>query len=136
MKKCGKCGMMMTDDCAFCPSCGSSMDTTTKTSGNEVNYSSVQVPQYMVVQAPQKPTNGVGLAGMIIGILSYLFCWVPVLDLILGVVGIILSGVGLHRKERYRLNGFAIAGLVLSIIALVFSAIYVPAFFVLLGQTA
>ncbi len=93
----------------------------------------------MVVQAPQaplKPMNGVGLAGMIIGILSYIFCWVPVLDFILGLIGVILSGVGLSRKERYRLNGFAVAGLVLGIIGLVIGVIYMIVFFAVLSQMA
>lgn len=90
----------------------------------------------MVVQAPLKPMNGVGLAGMIIGMLSYIFCWVPVLDFILGLIGVILSGVGLSRKERYRLNGFAVAGLVLGIIGLVIGVIYMIAFFAALSQVA
>ena len=134
MKKCGKCGMIVSDDCTFCPSCGAVMEAAQVT-GNAQVCSPIQVPQYMVVQAPQKPTNGVGLAGMIIGILSYILCWVPVLDFLLGMIGIILSGVGLRRKERYRLNGFAVAGLVLSIIGLVIGIIYMIAFFFLLVQT-
>lgn len=73
---------------------------------------------------------------MIIGILSYIFCWVPVLDFILGLIGVILSGVGLSRKERYRLSGFAVAGLVLGIIGLVIGVIYMIAFFAALSQMA
>lgn len=73
---------------------------------------------------------------MIIGILSYIFCWVPVLDFILGLIGVILSGVGLSRKERYRLKGFAVAGLVLGIIGLVIGVIYMIAFFAALSQMA
>lgn len=80
--------------------------------------------------------NGVGSAGMIIGILSYIFCWVPVLDFILGLIGVILSGVRLSRKERYRLNGFAVAGLVLGIIGLVIGVIYMIVFFAALSQVA
>lgn len=76
-----------------------------------------------------------GLAGMIIGILSYVLCWIPVFDFILGLIGVILSDVGLSRKERYRLNGFAVAGLVLSIIGLVIGFIIMIVFFVALGQT-
>lgn len=138
MKKCSKCGTMVSDDCTFCPSCGAFMETTAQGYGNAQNDSPAQGPQYVVVQAPQapqKPMNGVGLAGMIIGILSYIFCWIPVFDFILGLVGVILSGVGLSRKERFRLNGFAVAGLVLSIIGLVIGFIIMIAFFVALGQT-
>lgn len=134
MKKCGKCGMIVSDDCTFCPSCGAVMETAQVT-GNAQVCSPIQVPQYMVAQTPQKPMNGVGLAGMIIGILSYVLCWIPVFDFILGLIGVILSGVGLSRKERYRLNGFAVAGLVLSIIGLVIGFIIMIAFFLALGQT-
>ena len=70
---------------------------------------------------------------MIVGILSYVFCWVPILGFVLGLIGVILSGIWLSRKDRYRLNGFAIAGLILSILALVWGLIYIFVFFIVIA---
>ena len=143
MKKCASCGSMLEDDYKVCPFCGANAERVSVSLEKPAseNYNGYQqppvnapqmpqnvpqnVPQYgygapaPVPAQPPKPTNGVGIAGMVFGILSYIFCWVPVFGLILGLIGVILSGVGLSRKDRYRLNGFAIAGLILSIIAMV-----------------
>ena len=141
MKKCNVCGADMPDESVVCPACGTRLGNTVRQGAEQNAYSGIpvagngQVPQY-AAQAPQKPMNGVGLAGMIVGILSYIFCWVPVLDFILGLVGVILSGVGMSRKANYRLNGFAVAGLVLSIIGLFIGLIYMIVFFVALSVAA
>ncbi len=63
----------------------------------------------------QKPINGFGLAGMVLGILSFLF---GVLFCITPVVGLVLSIIGMAKRKACRLNGFAIAGLVLSIVTI------------------
>ena len=130
MKKCASCGGMLEDNYNVCPFCGANVGNEPAAQNGgydpQVNAPQNAAPQsYAAVPAPavQKPTNSMGIAGMVIGILSYCFCWVPVLGLILGLIGVILSGVGMSRKERCRLNGFAIAGLILSIIAMVLGLI-------------
>lgn len=139
MKRCGVCGMNVSDESAFCPSCGASLEGGTDRNASEqiaFGGAARSVTEYGIESVQQKPMNGIGLAGMIIGILSYIFCWVPVFNFILGLIGVILSGVGLSRKARFRLNGFAITGLVLSIIGLFIGLIYMTAFFVVLGTAA
>ena len=69
----------------------------------------------------KKSVNGLGLAGMIVGIVSLAFGgW---LGLILGIIATSLSGVAYSRREDHRLNGFAITGLVCGIASTVWSFI-------------
>ena len=137
MKQCDACGSTLADDAKFCPHCGAPTGSVsaapqqpTVAGGGYDPSVQGMAPQNMppygyapVPVQPEKPMNGIGLAGMIFGIFSYIFCWVPVFGLILSLVGVILSGVGMGRRERCRLNGFAIAGLVLSILGLVVALI-------------
>ena len=64
--------------------------------------------------------NGKGVASLVLGIISIVFCWVPLLALVGGIVGIVLS---VKQRKEYS-NGIATAGLVTSIIGTVFSAFY------------
>lgn len=75
--------------------------------------------------------SGKGLAGFILGIISVCLCWIPFLGLILSVIAIILSGLGMRAEKR----GFAIAGLVLGIIALIPAVIISLVFVVVIATT-
>ena len=79
-----------------------------------------------------KRVNGLGLAGMIIGICGIFFGWVPVFGFLLSLTGLLLSAVGLAKRAEYRLNGFAVAGLVLNIVALIPAVLWMVAFFIAL----
>ncbi len=130
MKKCSICGAVMPDESVQCPQCKADAGTAIPLyapNGPGPHYA------YGGVSPQEKPVNGKGLAGMIVGILSYVFCWVPILGFVLGLIGVILSGIGLSRKDRYRLNGFAVAGLILSILALVWGLIYIFVFFIVIA---
>ena len=61
-----------------------------------------------------------GIAGLVFGILSLVLCWVPFVGPILGIIGIVLSGVGI-AKNWYK--GCAIGGLVTAIIGLIIGII-------------
>ena len=54
-----------------------------------------------------------GVAALIMGILSLVFCWVPFLCWIFPILGVIFGAVGIKKQK-----GMSIAGLVMSIIAL------------------
>ena len=69
---------------------------------------------------------------MIIGICGIFFGWVPVFGFLLSLTGLLLSAVGLAKRAEYRLNGFAVAGLVLNIVALIPAAQWMVAFFIAL----
>ena len=60
------------------------------------------------------------IAGLVLGIISLVLCWVPVVGPFLAVLGIIFSAVGLAGKKR---KGISIGGLVTSIIGLIVGVI-------------
>lgn len=69
-------------------------------------------------EAPQKETNRLALASMIVGIFAMLTCCIPFIQFPLAVVTIVL--VILSKKGK-PFNGFAVAGLVLGILAVIIS---------------
>ncbi len=75
---------------------------------------------------PQR-TNGMAIAGLVVGIISLILWWIPFFGLVPPIVGIILSNLG-RRAATGRT--MAIVGLVLSIIALVLALIIVVLFFI------
>lgn len=69
--------------------------------------------------------KGLGVASLILGLLSLIVIWFTgawggfyVIDGIMAIVGIILGAIGI-AKSKPRANGMAIAGLILSIIGLI-----------------
>ena len=67
---------------------------------------------------PQQEKKGLAIASMVLGITSIVPGWcIPYLPFILGLIGVILGGVSLSKKQGGK--GMAIAGLVTSIISLV-----------------
>jgi hypothetical protein len=74
------------------------------------------------------PKNGIGLAALIVGIVSLLLAWVPFLGLI-GIVAVVLGIIGLRRvKARVATNkGMALAGLILGILAVLAGIFWIVA---------
>ncbi len=69
----------------------------------------------VIVNQTEKRSNGIGTAGFILALLGVIFSWVPILDWILWIVGLILSFVGVFKKPK----GLAIAGLCLSLLGII-----------------
>jgi hypothetical protein len=67
-------------------------------------------------------------ASMVCGILSIVFCWVPVVGLVLGIIALVLSskakGHVVRNPGMYTPGGMRTAGFVCGIIGTVFSALY------------
>ena len=89
-----------------------------------------QQPQYQYQHTARNPKDGLGLSitSLVVGCCSILFCWTPVLNIILlacGIIAIIMGAAG--RKKSIlaygRASGIATAGLVLGIIGTVITGI-------------
>ncbi len=77
-------------------------------------------PQYVQPEDDSTPGNGMSVASLVLGIIALVFCWVPVFDLFLCIPSLALGIVGKIKSSKANTsNGKAIAGIVLSAIALV-----------------
>ena len=65
-------------------------------------------------------SNNLGITSLVLGIVSIVLCWVPILGLVAGIIAIILSA----KQKKIFPNGINTAGLVTGIIGTVFSALY------------
>ena len=68
------------------------------------------------------PGKGMAIASLVLGICSIVFSWVPIGNIIMSVIGLIL-GVIAQKKQREvgASTGMAVAGMVLSILTLVWA---------------
>lgn len=116
---CGKCGSPIKDGNSFCSNCGAPISDSLDLSSTQPDAKPTQtVPVVMMTQpVPAKSANGVAIAGFILGLISFILCWVPGLGMILGIVGLVLSIVGSKRKNVCGSGGvLAGLGIVFSII--------------------
>ena len=82
---------------------------------------------------PQQPKNGLGTAGFVLGLLALIFSFIPLVGVVawpLGILGLVLAAVGWHRASQGSATnkGLAIAGTVLSVLALLVCILWVAAF--------
>ena len=75
--------------------------------------------QTIIINQQEKSSNGVGIAGFVLSIIALITGWIPVFGWIIWVLGLILSFVGVFKNPK----GLAIAGLVVSLIGLLFLVI-------------
>ena len=76
--------------------------------------------------APSTKGKGLGVAGMILGIIGLIFCWLPFVGGIFALIGLILSVVGMMQASKggNPNKGMMITGLVLSIVALLINGYF------------
>lgn len=103
---CRHCGASLPEDAAFCPRCGQPL---------EAPRAARPQPAQPYPAQDERPVNQLGLAGMITAIVAL---FVPFLGFFAAIAAIVLSGIGLSRRAQYRMNGFATAGLIIGILAL------------------
>ena len=74
---------------------------------------------YPPMTPEQRSARSMGIAGMVLGIVALVFCWLWFISLPCAIVGLILSIMAMKKGEK----GMAVAGLVCSIIALAVAVI-------------
>ena len=77
--------------------------------------------------APTQGSNGLAVAGFVLGILGFLGSFIPIVNIgaiVLALIGAVLAAVGLARSKSVRAGkGLAVAGLVLSVLAVIIAII-------------
>lgn len=63
----------------------------------------------------EKKGNAMGTAGFVLALLSFVFCWAPVLNFIIWFLGALFSFIGVFKQPK----GLAITGLILSFIGII-----------------
>lgn len=108
---CPECENTVSDQAKECPHCGYPLDRMETTDPYAYAQESFQ-PESISVE--EQKLRSYGLYSFILAIVS-LFLPIPILDAIIGVIAVIMAVFGLKASKR----GFAIAGLVIGIIAVV-----------------
>lgn len=126
---CNSCGSYVPDNQAICGNCGAPVTPAQPVYQQPVYQQPVyQQPAYHapVYQPADMPRgNGIGTAGLVMGIVSAALCWIPFVNVVVfitGLLGFIFSLIGVCRRNVTG-KGKAIAGLILSIVAVVFAYI-------------
>ncbi len=129
--KCSNCGKTFKKATNYCPNCGNSLQNEEEITNEvleEVVAEEEVTPTKQEVtpansskenknnEGKSKKSNKMGLAGFIVSL-----CGLCALSFSTSIVGLVLSAIGLSKQENgtQKNRGFAIAGLVLGIIALV-----------------
>ena len=83
-----------------------------------------------------RPKNGLGLASLILGVVGLLACWLLGIGLLPGLVGLVLGIVALRRVRRgiATNRGVAITGVVLSVLAVIASAVFLALYIWVFGS--
>lgn len=118
MKFCEKCGNQLPDEAAFCPVCGMSF-ASAPAGGN------ASAPNYYTQGSyTPRPRNTPGLVGFILGIVSLVFAWIPLLGLGAAITGLIFSLKGYKLGKPTANTAYSVIGLILSIIGGVIGVLY------------
>ncbi len=141
---CNNCGTQNMAGARNCLRCGSDLtrnnyppqQANTVTHQNQMTqpyYSGNVAASSPIVQVPAMPvagmpviigqkTNGMCTASLVLGILGLVFCWLPVLGLIMAVLAVIFGAAGIYSVNNHPEQGgkgMGIAGLVMGIVSLV-----------------
>jgi hypothetical protein len=74
-------------------------------------------------------SNGIGIAGFVLSVIAIFVGWIPFLGWFVWLLGLILSFIGIFKAPK----GFAIAGLIISLIGIVLLIFLFGAIFALIG---
>ena len=121
---------MINEGQSFCPNCGAPVNKPVQPApqpavqqyqpAQPVYQQPIQQVPAVAPAAPVKASRGFAISSLILGINTVEFCfiiWVNLFSIITGLAGIILSILGLTRKNG-KLKGLAVIGLILSVFGL------------------
>lgn len=120
-KFCPSCGQKITEEGVFCINCGYNLGGSNNTSQSVVeNVAPNNYGSNVNVNVVQQPTasNGMAVAGFVLGILSLCCCCYTS---IIGILGLVFSIIGFNNSKTLPDNkgkGLAIAGIILSSVSL------------------
>lgn len=83
--------------------------------------------------APVKRGNGPATAGLVFGILTMVFCWIPGIFWGFALFGLIFSIIGVAKRNASG-KGKAIAGLILTVLGLIFGIVIQETFWTMVGK--
>lgn len=86
-----------------------------------------QVPQGQTIiinQEGPKSNNGIGIAGFVLALIAIFIIWIPIFNFIVWFLGLIFSFIGIFKKPK----GFAIAGLIISLLGIILMLFVFSAF--------
>lgn len=112
MSYCSKCGAQVNDDATYCHKCGSPLEN---------NSPGGQNPWYIKPVEPTRNNNGMNrfaILGFIFSMCSFFIS--PALGLVFSIIGLIQT-----KKNKARGKGFAIAGIIVSGIAMLINLVMV-----------
>lgn len=124
---CGKCGANIPDGNTFCSICGAPINYSSDQSVVQATPQPIQaIPVIMVNHpTPARKTNGAAIAGLVFGIVTLFLCWVPYVGVGIGIIGFILSIIGISMISKCNSGGGpAITGLILSVVGVLIGLIF------------
>lgn len=72
-------------------------------------------PQVVLREVGQRSDNRLAVTSVVLGIITLVFFWFPILSLITGLIGLVIAIIALIKEER---KGMPILGMVLCIIGI------------------
>jgi hypothetical protein len=86
----------------------------------------VYPPGQAYPQGQAAPQNAYGVTALVTGIVGFVLSWIPILNLVLGVLATVFGAMGWRRASRGAATngGMAIAGLALGILTLAITIVF------------
>ena len=124
---CNECGSMIPDGQAFCSQCGS---PTPKPAETQPGFVPIKQDKVVFIETPKEYIiNQPAKLGMILGIVSIPTVYFLLLNIIPGVIGLILSIIGLKRVPELGGKRQAVTGIITSSIGI---SLFIFAMFILM----